>query len=250
MQGFFPDIRHLPRTALYDLASHRIAAVTVTGPPRIPFSAQLCRYVEEITGGNLRRALPTLERILCEVGAPHKTKQSPEFIANYVDRIAIRSLIAEKLIPDIHSSDFRTIPYPVPIDALSFLIYTADVAILRACLDDAIKARYGSASAGKKAKQVVMPGKKIRAPYLRDADFTFMLEKLHKAQLIERVSSAIRLTPLGKVVALFASRPYFLSESEASLKNDGLDYDPEYIENAQIVINHEEIAQDYILRKF
>src|SRR6185369_583450 len=211
-----------------ELAAHRIAAVTEHKQPRIPFSPLLCRYIEEITGGNLRQGLPILEKILCDVGAPEKTSTAPEFLSNLIDRIAMRSLLSEKIIPDIHSPEFRTIAYPIAVDALSFLIYTADPAILKPCLDDALLDRHRTVMAGKKSRQRAGSDTERRAPYIRDVDVNFLLDRLQTAQLIEKNGSALRLTRLGKVVAKFASRPYFLSESKACQEIDGLDFDENY----------------------
>jgi hypothetical protein len=140
--------------------------------------------------------------------------------------------------------------YPVAVDALSFLIYTADPAILQPCLNDALVVRYKSVMAGKKSRYRVGDDQERRAPYIREVDFNFLLDRLQVAQLVEKNGSALRLTRLGKVVAKFASRPYFLSESKACQEIDGLDFDENYHRYADVQVDHEKIAHSYLLRKF
>lgn len=251
LQGFFPDIRQLPRTRLHDLVRHRIAAASSSNAPKIPFSPHLCSYIEEIVGGNLRRALPALEHILCEVAPPTKDSQSEEFVRNHMDRVAIRSLVGQKLIPDIHSADLRTVAYPIPLDILQFLMFTADVAILKPCLDEALRFRFSRGTAASTPLKYSSKAEKSpRAPYMRDVDLQFSLEKLQKAQLIEKIGSAIRLTPLGKVVSIFAGQAYFLVESTASAKEQNIDFDAGYLRLASAKVDHESIIEPYILRKF
>lgn len=251
LQGFFPDIRQLPRTRLHDLVKHRVAAVSRSTDPKVPFSPHLCSYIEEIVGGNLRRALPALEHILCEVSPPSKDKQSEEFVRNHIDRVAIRTLVGQKIIPDIHSPDFRTIGLPIPLDVVQFLFFTADLAILKPCIDDALKERHKK-SAAQLAVRKYRPSNSVAAPapYVRDVDLNFTLEKLQKAQIVDRVGSAYKLTPLGKVMAIFASQPYFLTESTAIIDADSIDFDGEYFRLANAKVDHQMIAQSYILRRF
>lgn len=84
LQGFFPDIRELPRTRLYDLVRHRIrAAGSDPDACRIPFSPHLCSYIEGLVDSNIRRAFPALEHILGELQPPHKGESSEEFVKNY-----------------------------------------------------------------------------------------------------------------------------------------------------------------------
>ena len=252
LQGFFPDVRQLPRTRLHDLVKHRIAAVSSSKTPKIPFSPHLCSYIEEIVGGNLRRALPALEHILCEVPPPGKETQSEEFVRNHLDRVAIRSLVGEKLIPDIHSVDFRTVPYPIPLDVLQFLLFTADIAILKPCLDEALRLRFFRGSAQLSPQKYSPRNGKgpPRAPYIREVDLQFSLDRLQKAQLIEKTGSAFRLTALGKVVSIFAGQAYFLAESTAYIREQNIDFDAEYLRLATAKVDHESIVQPYILRKF
>jgi len=251
LQGFFPDVRQLPKTRLHDLVKHRIAAVSSNKSPKVPFSPHLCSYIEDIVGGNLRRALPALEHILCEVPPPAKDSQSEEFVRNHIDKVAIRSLVGRKLIPDIHSPDLRTVPYPIPLDVVRFLMFTADIALVKPCVDDALRNRaMRSPDRGTPRRYTPRNGKPFKAPYVRDVDLMFTLERLQKAQLVEKTGSAYRLTPLGKVVSVFASQSYFLTESIVHLRTDGIDFDEDYLRLAAARIDHESIIQPYILRKF
>lgn len=250
LQGFFPDVRQLPRTRLFDLIEHRIKVASEGVNFKNPFSPHLCNYVEEIVGGNLRRSLPVLEHILCEVPVP-KEGQSEEFVRNYVDRSAIKSLVGQKLIPDLHAPEFRTIPYPLPMDIVQFLLFTADGAILKACVDDALRQRYMKTQIASPPRRAgAKNGKSMRAPYARDVDLAFSLDKLHKVQLLERTGGAIRLTALGKVVSIFANQPYFLQESMAVIQGQNIYFDEHYVELASVKIDHESIAQQYIFRRF
>jgi hypothetical protein len=251
LQGFFPDVRQLPKTRLHDLVKHRIAAVSTSKSPKTPFSPHLCSYIEDIVGGNLRRALPTLEHILCEVPPPAKDSQNEEFVRTHIDRVAIRSLIGRKLIPDIHSPDLRTVPYPIPIDVIRFLMFTADIALVKPCVADALRIRaMRSPEKGAVRRFPVRNGKPFKAPYVREVDLQFTLERLQKAQLVEKSGSAYRLTPLGKVVSIFASQPYFLAESMSHLRVDGIEFDDDYARLAAARIDHEMIIQPYVMRKF
>lgn len=251
LQGFFPDARQLPKTRLYDLIKHRIGAASSSKSPKIPFSPHLCAYVDDIVSGNLRRALPVLEHILCEVPPPAKESQSEEFVRNHVDRVAVRALVGRKLIPDIHSPDFRTAQYPIALDTIRFLMFTADVALIKPCIDDALKFRAFKAVVRGAVRR--SPSKSeitFRAPYVRDVDLNYTLEKLQKAQLVEKTGSAYKLTALGKAVSIFASQPYFLTESVAQLKAEGTDVDDEYFRLASVNVDHEDIVQPYLLRRF
>lgn len=93
-------------------------------------------------------------------------------------------------------------------------------------------------------------GKTFKAPYVRDVDLQFTLERLQKAQLVDKTGHAYRLTQLGKVVSVFASQPYFLTESIAHLRTEGVDFDEDYLRLAAARVDHETIIQPYILRKF
>lgn len=250
LQGFFPDIRELPRTRLHDIVKHRIAAVSKDEVSRSPFSPHLCAYIEELVDHNIRRAFPALERILCEISRPAKSETAEEVVRNYVDRAAIRSLIGQSLIPDIHSPDFRTVSFPLPLDLLRFLLYSADLAILKPCLDIAVKERYQrSRPQGLKRVSTDIQTRKKPSPYVRDVDLSFTLDELVKAQLVEKRGPAYRLTSRGKVVALFSAQPYFLEQSITKTPEQ-INYDEDYVRLADIKIDHQGIAETFLLRSF
>lgn len=251
LQGFFPDVRNLPKTRLYDLVQHRIRAISKANAPKCPFSPHLCSYIEEIVGGDHRQALPTLEHILCEVPPPSSEKQSEEFVRNHIDRVAIRSLVGRKLIPDIHSPEFRTISQPIPIDIIGFLYYTADLAILKACIAESLQERASRASSqNPNLRKYKAGGTTPVHPYPRDVDINYSLEKLQKAQVIEKQGAALKLTRLGKVLAIFSGQPYFLEESITSSDPTSIDYDSDYLKYASVKIDHQKIVIPYILRSF
>lgn len=248
LQGFFPDIRHLPRTPLYDLVRHRInAAKSEISEARVPFSTQLCKHVEDFVDGNLRQALPILEKILSQIEPPARPSTSQEFTANHIDRIAIRVLLTERVIPNLHSFDYRVNQFPIATDVLTFLIQSPDIAVIKAATDDAIKMRYETASQRKAGRSKTQDN---RTPYLRDADLLVVIEKLTRAQLIEKLAGSFRLTKFGRVVARFANRPYFLTESMRISAEEEEEHGDMYQRHAEIAINHEEIIDAYLRRGF
>ena len=73
-------IKKLP----YNLTSNAGLALVGQYINRLGVSARVDRKFPIGVGGNLRRALPVLEHILCEIPPPAKDSQSEEFVRNIV----------------------------------------------------------------------------------------------------------------------------------------------------------------------
>jgi virulence-associated protein VagC len=247
LQGFFPDARDFPSIKLYDLFNYRVGLLTKlveSNLQKTPFSPHLCSYIEQITAGSLRLGLTVLEKILTNVAPPNSTDKSEEFIRNYIDKAAIKILVKEKILIDIHDPDLRCTQYPIPIDLLRFLRFTGDVAVIKACISDSLEQRYRKSS----FKRIVNQSQPVRSPYPRDNDIDFSLQALQTALLIEKKGNSFVLTPLGKVVATFSSQPYFLEESMISeMYTDDMEL---YKAMAAVKIDHENIAYSYLMRRF
>ncbi len=238
LSQFFPEQRTFPRISLFDIVQHRIANTAGGTKPLNPFSRTLCDHVQAIYDDCLRESLSALKTIL-ENSYQKKfhQNQSIEFVQNYLEKAGATSLIKGGRLPNLHLPQYRTVPYPIPIDMLALMNFIQDENLLIGATNHAINARRHKINAQYKDEEI----------FVNRAQFAYTIESFVRQGLATHRDGTLFLTAVGRAVASYCAKKFYNEACfEVALGVDTLssnEYTSDYQLMSLVSLDHQEIAK-------
>ncbi|MDH5560600.1 MAG: NACHT domain-containing protein [Deltaproteobacteria bacterium] len=236
-EQFFPSVYNVPDTSVRDIVQYRIDNAT-NKKGKNPFSSELCDLrVNPLFDGNKRRSLAILKSIL-EDNLPKEIKEytDEEFIQNYLDRVAVNTFITKGALPNIHLGHLRSLhQYPLPMDIILCLQYTASPHIVVGTINEIMQTRC------RKSREWDIS----RKLQVRSSDFQASIEGLKNENLIFiKSSSEYRLTNKGKILAKYLENPSYIDKCLSGIPV--IDKNLIYDDFAKIFIDYEKTVNTFI----
>lgn len=234
---FFPEARHFPIIKLFEIVEHRINNTPSKGKPLNPFSNQLCERVQLMYDDCLRESLPTLKTILeNSFKSGFHQNQDVSFISNYIDRAAITILTETGKLPNLHSIKYRNVPYTIPIELVSMMMYIQSIQLLLGSVNHIINFKRANLPAKNRELEIKLP----------NSTFMHSLNLLIQNGLATKNDESVYLTPIGKVVAASCGKKFYAEACFHSLLPNSLtssEYSGDYQLMSFMEMDYENIAR-------
>lgn len=238
INSFFPDQTIFPRIPLYDIINHRIMHTSEGASPKNPFSPKLCDVVQKLHEGNLRESLGTLSIILAH-NMPKKieTGTDIEFIRNYLDHAAIRTLLESNVLPNIHDERLRTISLPIPLDIIKFVRFVQDrKKLVNLC----------TLSARNRADLLAIPSEGQKFNF-GTAPIDYSIEQLcERGILYDDRRGGLRLSPRGILLSDYSTQPFY-TDACMTFESESGEAPQLYWAFVKTTVNYEKIVMSTIL---